>query len=227
VDAYRTEEEQVEAIKRWWNDNGKGVLAAVVIGVLGSLGWQSWQGRQEAQSEAASGIYQQLLALSSQELTSDSDKVRLDELVASLTEDYSGTGYAELARLLQISSWVSQGRTQDALGALETLEHRVADDAAMYPVVKLRRARLQAALGDTAQAMRAFESLAGTSVAAAAWQARADIHIVQQEYSSAAEALSLALAADDSSDLQADLEVKLAFVKARQDIDINTPNSGD
>ena len=69
MDAYRTEEEQVEAIKRWWSENGKGVIAAVVIGVLGSVGWQSWQDRQVSQAEAASGIYQELLALSAEELS--------------------------------------------------------------------------------------------------------------------------------------------------------------
>lgn len=227
MDAYRTEEEQVEAIKRWWSDNGKGVVAAVVIGVLGSVGWQSWQDRQEAQAEAASGIYQELLALSSEQLRGDADKVRLDELAAVLTEDYAGTGYAELGQLLQISSWVAQGRTQEALAALSALEGRVADDAAMYPVVKLRRARLQASMGDTEQALQALSSLENSAVAAAAWQAKADIYIVQEQYTLASEALALAIVADENGDLRADLETKLAFVNARQSSNSNPVADGE
>jgi predicted negative regulator of RcsB-dependent stress response len=227
VDAYRTEEEQVEAIKRWWSENGKGVIAAVVIGVLGSVGWQSWQDRQVSQAEAASGVYQELLALSAQELSSDADKVRLDELTATLTEDYAGTGYARLGQLLQVSAWVSQGRAEDALAALQALESSVADDVAMYPIVKLRRARLQASLGDTEQALQALTSLETSAVAAAVWQAKADIYIVQEQYALAAEALSLALVADESGDLRSDLETKLAFVNARRDSNASPVASGE
>lgn len=227
MDAYRTEEEQVEAIKRWWNDNGKGVVAAVVIGVLASVGWQSWQDRQASQAEAASGIYQELLVLSSQELTSDADTVRLDELAAVLTEDYSGTGYAKLGQLLQASAWVSQGRAEDALASLQGLEANVADDAAMYPIVKLRRARLQASLGDAEQALKALSSLEDSAVAAAAWQAKADIYIVQEQYALAAQALSLALVADEGGDMRSDLETKLAFVNARQESDSSLKASGE
>lgn len=225
MDAYRTEEEQVEAIKRWWSDNGKGVIAAVVIGVLGSVGWQSWQDRQASQAEAASSVYQELLVLSSQELSSDSDKVRLDELAAILTEDYAGTGYAKLGQLLQISAWVSQGRTGEALTALQALEADVADDAAMYPIVKLRRARLQASVGDVEQALEALSTLETSAVAAAAWQAKADIYIVQEQYALAAEALSLALVADENGNLRSDLETKLAFVNARQ-VSTTSPAAG-
>lgn len=227
MDAYRTEEEQVEAIKRWWNENGKGVVAAVVIGVIGSVGWQSWQARQATQAEAASGIYQELISLSSRDLNSDADKVRLDELAAALTEDYASTGYSKLGQLLQISSWVSQGRSQEALVALQALEASVADDSAMYPIVKLRRARLQASLGDIEQALQALSSLENTPIAAAAWQAKADIYIVQEQYALASEALSLAVVADENGDLRADLETKLAFVNARQNSNSSPLASGE
>ena len=31
MDVYKTEEEQVEAIKKWWQENGKSIIAGVVI----------------------------------------------------------------------------------------------------------------------------------------------------------------------------------------------------
>ncbi|MEW8396328.1 MAG: tetratricopeptide repeat protein, partial [Candidatus Thiodiazotropha sp.] len=37
---YQTEEEQVEAIKRWWKENGTSVIAGLVIGLGGIFGWQ-------------------------------------------------------------------------------------------------------------------------------------------------------------------------------------------
>lgn len=227
MDAYRTEEEQLEALKRWWSDNGKGIVAAVVIGVLGSIGWQAWQDRQVAKAESASAIYQELLGLGAQASTDRAQKVRLDELVATLSEDYAGTGYADLGQLLQAAAWVADGRSQEALTLLTALEARVVDDPAMYPVVKLRRARLQAALGDTDQALAALASLENTAVAAAAWLAQADIFIVGEQYVSAAQALTLALAADQNGDLGADLETKLAFVNARINAETSPLESGE
>ena len=51
---YKTEEEQIEAVKRWWNENGRAVVFAVVIGVSGSFGWQFWQdSKQEGREQAA------------------------------------------------------------------------------------------------------------------------------------------------------------------------------
>ena len=38
-----SEEEQIEAFKRWWAENGLQMIAAVVLIVGGYFGWQFWQ----------------------------------------------------------------------------------------------------------------------------------------------------------------------------------------
>ncbi|GIR69183.1 MAG: hypothetical protein CM15mP74_04340 [Halieaceae bacterium] len=38
------DEADLEALKRWWDENGKGIVAAVVVAVLGTVGWQQYQG---------------------------------------------------------------------------------------------------------------------------------------------------------------------------------------
>ena len=47
-----TEEQQVEAIKKWWQENGKSLIAGIVIGLGGIVGWQGWQTYQIEQAEA-------------------------------------------------------------------------------------------------------------------------------------------------------------------------------
>ena len=37
-----TEEEQIEALKRWWDENGKQVVLAIVLTVGGYFGWQAY-----------------------------------------------------------------------------------------------------------------------------------------------------------------------------------------
>ena len=57
------DEADLEALKRWWDENGKGIVAAVVVAVLGTVGWQQYQGFTESQTEAASDLYAAMLRI--------------------------------------------------------------------------------------------------------------------------------------------------------------------
>ncbi len=51
---YETEEQQVEALKEWWAENGKAVIAGIVLGAGVIGGWTFWKGHQEKQAVIAS-----------------------------------------------------------------------------------------------------------------------------------------------------------------------------
>ncbi len=53
MDVYRTDEEQVEALRKWWLENGKSVIAGIVIGFSAIFGWRAWQDHTIVQAEAA------------------------------------------------------------------------------------------------------------------------------------------------------------------------------
>ena len=95
MDVYRTEEEQVEAIKKWWKENGKSIIAGVVIGITAIFGWRAYNTHTAAQAEAASTLYEQMLAASR---SNDSENIRVyaDRIVA----DYESTTYATFAKLM-------------------------------------------------------------------------------------------------------------------------------
>jgi predicted negative regulator of RcsB-dependent stress response len=57
----RTEEEELAAIKEWWQRNGKPLLVGGALALVGVFGWQAWQNHQANQSYAASALYQQLV----------------------------------------------------------------------------------------------------------------------------------------------------------------------
>ena len=44
-----SEEEQIEAFKRWWAENGLQTLLSIVLVVGGYFGWQGWQQHQQDQ----------------------------------------------------------------------------------------------------------------------------------------------------------------------------------
>ncbi len=62
MDVYASEEEQVEALKKWWKENGNAVLIGLLVGLGGLFGWNTWQARIHGQQEEASHAYQQLLS---------------------------------------------------------------------------------------------------------------------------------------------------------------------
>ncbi|HTQ99979.1 MAG TPA: tetratricopeptide repeat protein, partial [Candidatus Acidoferrum sp.] len=75
-----TEEEQVEALKRWWNDNGTSMLLGIVIVLALLLGARKWQESQENTAGEASELYDQLAQMS---VASVSKPVSEDDLLAA------------------------------------------------------------------------------------------------------------------------------------------------
>ena len=59
--ADRSEEEQLDIVKRWWKENGTSLIAGAALAAAGVFGWNAWQNYQQGQSEAASVRYQQLV----------------------------------------------------------------------------------------------------------------------------------------------------------------------
>ena len=84
------DEADLEALKRWWDENGKGIVAAVVVAVLGTVGWQQYQGFTASKAEAASDLYASMLSI---QLEGD-DPEQLAALAAQLKESHSGSTYA-------------------------------------------------------------------------------------------------------------------------------------
>ncbi|MFW3615004.1 YfgM family protein [Billgrantia antri] len=143
----RTEEEQLEAIKRWWKENGTSLIAGVAIAIAGVVGWNTWQSYQDNQAEAASMRYQQLVSLADGD---DVDEAR--RLIGEITDQHGRTLYADLARLIDASLAVEEGDLDAARQALEGVI-----EASGRPYVqglaRLRLARLQVADGEAEAAL--------------------------------------------------------------------------
>jgi len=90
---YETEEQQVEALKEWWRENGRAVIAGVVIGVAGIGGWGWFQSHQEAQAVAASDGFSRTL-----ESIDGGDATAVAKLATEVRGDHEDTLYACTSR---------------------------------------------------------------------------------------------------------------------------------
>ena len=57
------EEEQLDAIKQWWDENRVSVIAAVVLTIGGSFGWSQYQDHTVSTADAAANAYDEVLQL--------------------------------------------------------------------------------------------------------------------------------------------------------------------
>jgi len=138
----RTEEEQIEAIKRWWEENGKQTVFALVVVVGGWFDYQGYQGQQQAEAEAASVIYQEVLSLQASE--KDEDKGQVQILLDKLEQEYGSTVYAQFAGLIQAKDAVEAGDLATAATELEAVKAQASDDALTH-LATVRLARVYVA----------------------------------------------------------------------------------
>jgi len=113
VESYQTEEEQLEALRRWWKENGRSTVAAVVVALAGTFGWQSWQASKAEQEQRASDLYQAMMTALVTEQAGSAAGQGVD-LANQLKRDYDGTTYAQFAALQMAAIAVKDGKLADA-----------------------------------------------------------------------------------------------------------------
>lgn len=195
----RTEEEQLDALKRWWKENGISLIAGVAIAAAGVFGWNAWQNYQENQASAASARYQYLINLTAGSQVDEASLNEARELVVEIVDSHGKTLYADLARLIDARLAVAQGNPADARAALETVIDVSGRDY-VKGLARLRLARLQVADGDAEAALATLDAGVPDTLAAQRAEVRGDAHHALGRESEAGmawrEALDLAEAQD-------------------------------
>ena len=151
MSTYQTEEEQVEAIKKWWKENGKSVVGGIVLGFAIIGGWQGWQSYQRNQGEAASAYFDAMrqAARTGQQAKAIEDGKRL-------IGEFGGSAYASFAGLELARLSYQRGEKAAAREHLKWVS-----DAAPDPAIReLARLRLGSLLLDM-QDLEALQELLG------------------------------------------------------------------
>ncbi len=152
MESYRTEEEQVEALRRWWNDNGRSTVVAVVVALAAGFGWQAWQARDVGRQEQASALYQALLRAVENPGSGESAAQGM-ELAEQLKTEFGSSQYAQFAALQLAAIAVGDGNLAEAEVQLRWVLGRAPAGSDTAQVAQLRLARVLAASGDTDQAL--------------------------------------------------------------------------
>jgi predicted negative regulator of RcsB-dependent stress response len=175
VDQYHSEEEQLEALRRWWDENGRSTIISIVIALAAVFGWQSWRNYDQGQQELASDIYQSMLQVAnSTDLTAE-QRITANSYANRLKEDYPGTTYAQFAGLHLARQAVDAGELDDAEAQLRWVLGKADKGGDVATVAELRLARVLAAKGDPEQALAILKQADDGTYGAAYAVARGDI----------------------------------------------------
>jgi predicted negative regulator of RcsB-dependent stress response len=129
-------DDQVHQLKAWWKQYGKSLIAGVVIGAMLLGGINYWRQYRVHQAEAASVLYEALLA--------DVQQGRSENAAATsgkLMQDYPATPYAGKAALLAARLRYD---ARDIAGARQSLEWAMknATEDAVQHSARLRLGRI-------------------------------------------------------------------------------------
>ncbi|OGT42209.1 MAG: hypothetical protein A3F13_02120 [Gammaproteobacteria bacterium RIFCSPHIGHO2_12_FULL_40_19] len=147
LDGYVSEKEQIDAIQKWWRENGKWITVAVIVGLVIGFGWRYWHTMQLRRAENASVIYQSVL-----EADSQNQAATVQGGAALLMKDFSSSPYASLAALLLVKESVAQNDLKKASSQLQwVIDH--SNQKRLQQIAHISRARILLSEGKTHLAM--------------------------------------------------------------------------
>lgn len=149
---YDTEEEQVEALKRWWKENSTATIVGLVMGIVIILGWNYWQDHKRARAAQASATYDQLL-----KALDEDKKDSVDKLAERMQQEFKGTEYAAFSGLLQAKLKAQQGDFAAAKQILKTIAAESNKD--LSNIARIRLARLMLATGEYEQGLQVINEV--------------------------------------------------------------------
>lgn len=232
MESYRTDEEQVEVLKKWWDENGSATFITIAIALAGVFGWQTWQQRQTDAMNAASVVYQELLeSVATEKKLNATQLASVEHVVDQIQSDYKNSTYAQYAGLLLAKNYVDQGNLAKARTELEgVLELGPKKD--LQPLVKLRLAQVVFAQGEAEQALKMVSNVETGAFAASYAELSGDIRQELGDLNAAQAAYQKAQknSGDDNQLLKlkiANIEMKLATPAANAAADNDAASDDD
>ena len=173
------QQEQIDAIKTWWERYGNAITIVVVVVALGVTAMSGWRWHQNRQADGASVLY-----LAIQEGLQGNNQTRVREAAAQLIDKFPGTGYAVLAALIAARMDFDAG---DSKTARTRLEWAIAN-AKQDEFRDLARLRLAAVLiddRDLVAALRVLDAKHGNAFDALFLDLRGDVLFAQGDTNAA------------------------------------------
>lgn len=173
--AYETDQEQMETIKKWFKENGKWLLTAILIGLGVGFGWHTWQQQKLQRNEQASSLYEQLLTANEQ-----NNPQAIQQMAAEMVKRYPKTEYASMASLIASKAFIYQNNPSEALSQLQwVLDHSAS--AGLQQIARLRKARIQISQNQPDEAQKTIAVVNDATFQPAIDEVQGDIYTAKKD----------------------------------------------
>ena len=197
MESFQTEEQQVEAIKRFWKEHGTAIIVGAALGLGGLFGWRQYSDMQIESKEAASVAYQTAVENFAEEGSSAS--------LEAFIEENKNTGYASIASLLAAKKAADSGNLDTAASHLNEVI-TFAENPQMKELASLRLANVQIEMNQLDAALSTLGNVSNDAFSAQVSELKGDVYQLQGKFDDARLAYSSALEKNANNPL---LQMKL------------------
>jgi predicted negative regulator of RcsB-dependent stress response len=217
---YDSDEEQIEALKRWWDENGTLVIAGIVLVLAVLFGSRYWQSSQSSMAEAASDIYTQMTEVVQSNLDLEIDDTELAEalnLHTELKNNFANSVYSRYSALLMARLYVQRNELGEAAAELQWIMdnpglgflNSIDDEMAL--TARNRLARVILAQGNAEAALQLLNEVEPGTFAGTFAEIEGDAYVALGRIQEAIEAYQNALNAGTNTEV---VELKLNDIRS-------------
>ncbi|HKU13090.1 MAG TPA: tetratricopeptide repeat protein [Steroidobacteraceae bacterium] len=207
VEDYLTDRDQEEALRNWWRENWKWLLAGVVLGLGLLAGWQFWQKYRGQQAEHAATVYAGF-----QKALAGNDVAEAGRLLNSLSGEHASSAYTQQGRLLLAKRETDAGKFDEAIKHLREVVDK-SKDAELGQIARVRLARLLIQTGKHDEALQMLDVEKAGNFAPQVREIRGDALVAKGDAQGARAEYAAALAAQSDGQIdRANVELKLRDV---------------
>jgi predicted negative regulator of RcsB-dependent stress response len=219
--AYETEDEQLEAMKKWWKENAVSVVIGIVVGITLLGGWRWWQGYTDQQGQLASSLYEQVLFS-----LEEKKRKPAGDLTNQLLSNHSGSSYAILAVLNMARQDLDDGDIDSSHARLQWVIDQEGDFGELTQIARLRKARLFLSQEKLAEAKALLEDMSVAKFKGVYAELRGDIAVAQGQIDVAISAYIEALESPDLSPQHREwVQMKRDDLGPKKEVPISPPLS--
>ncbi|WP_166369800.1 tetratricopeptide repeat protein [Psychromonas sp. SA13A] len=191
IEGYETEEQQVDAIKKWWSENGTMLVVGAVVGLAGLWGWRYYGETVTTNQEKASTEFQQVLS----KFEAEGEDQSSTEMRTFIAEN-KDNNYATLGALLLVKEAV---QAKDFALAKTQLTNLLTSNSyePLTPVIQLRLARVNSELGDYQAALTTLDKITAKGFIVKANQSKGLVYLKQGDLEAARSAFQTAVDASE------------------------------
>lgn len=201
MEVYNNENEQVDALRRFFANNGKALAVGVIIGIGALAGWRYWTGHQVSNSAEISANYQKVTQ------AMQGDRPQTLEAVAKFASENNNT-YGALAALDLAKQYVDQQQLDKAATQLQT-GLKATKDENLQAVLNLRLARVQLQQKQAEAALKTLDAVKGEGWSAIIADIRGEALLSKGDKQGARDAWSKGIASDASPALKQMMQMKM------------------